>query len=218
MPSLPAAFLLLGALGLAAALAWGFFRSPAKRRPAPRRKRKATRADQVPAAPKGSSDLERLAWIVGKMTATPPRRVATDVPLAELLAKAKPAEFATAVAEACGAPVTADEATLRMNLKQFAQFLRTLRRADAKPMGRKRSPKVAGDRMADWEPPQLALAAELGVKPEWEIEKALAHLTKEYLRQNARIHLAARAADRDAVQARLEQIGRLRDALRPAGA
>ena len=60
-------------------------------------------------------------------------------------------------------------------------------------------------------------ATELGVKPEWEIEKALAHLTKEYLRQNARIHLAARAADRDAVQVRLEQIGRLREALRPTG-
>lgn len=218
MPSLPAAFLILGALGLVAALAWGFSKGPAKRRSSARRKRKATRAEQVPAAPKGSSDLERLAWIVGKMTATPPRTVPLDVPLAELLAKTKPAEFATAVSAACGATVTIDEAALRMNLKQFAQFLRVLRRADGKPKGRKRSPKVAGDRMADWEPPQLALATELGVKPEWEIEKALAHLTKEYLRQNARIHLAARAADRDAVQARLEQIGRLRDALRPDGA
>ena len=56
------------------------------------------------------------------------------------------------------------------------------------------------------------------MRPEWEIEKALAHLTKEYLRQNARIHLAAREADRDAVQARLERIGRLRDALRPVAA
>lgn len=218
MPSLPAAFLILGVLGLAAALAWGFLKGPAKRRPAARRKRKATRADQVPAAPKGSSDLERLAWVVGKMTATPPRAVPLDIPLSELLTKTKPVEFAAAVSAACAATVTVDEAALRMNLKQFAQFLRALRRADAKPKGRKRSPKVAGDRMADWEPPQLALAAELGVKPEWEIEKALAHLTKEYLRQNARIHLAARAADRDAVQARLEQIGRLRDALRPDGA
>ena len=127
-------------------------------------------------------------------------------------------EFATAVGDACRTAVTIDEAALRMNLKQFAQYLRHLRRAEQEPKGRKRSPKVAGDRMASWEPPLLALATELGVKPEWEIEKALAHLTKEYLRQNARIHLAARAADRDAVQARLEQIGRLRDALRPTGA
>jgi len=218
MPDAAVMFVAAGALGLVAAGAWLSFRRPTKRRPSPRRRRKATRAAQVPAAPTGSTDLERLAWIAGKMTGTPPRLVPTDVPLAELLNKTDPAEFAAAVAAAFALAASADEATLRMNLRQYAQFLRHLRRAGRPAKGRKRAPKVAGDRMAAWEPAQLALAAELGVRPEWEIEKALAHLTKEYLRQNARIHLAAREADRDAVQARLERIGRLRDALRPAAA
>jgi hypothetical protein len=217
MPNAFVTFLAAGALGLVAAILWLFLRRPTTRRPAPRR-RKASRADQVPAAPSGSTDVERLAWIVGKMTGTPPRQVPLDVPLATLLAKVDPSEFAAAVTSACRTPVTLDDAAQRMHLKQFAQYLRHLRRAEHEPKGRKRAPKVAGDRMAGWEPPLLALATELGVKPEWEIDKALAHLTKEYLRQNARIHLAARAADRDAVQARLEQIGRLREALRPTGA
>jgi hypothetical protein len=216
MPNAFVTFVAAGALGLVSAILWLFLRRPTTRRPAPRR-RKASRADQVPAAPSGSTDVERLAWIVGKMTGTPPRQVPLDVPLTTLLAKVDPAEFAAAVTAACRTTVSIDEAALRMNLKQFAQYLRHLRRAEQEPKGRKRSPKDAGDRMAGWEPPLLALATELGVKPEWEIEKALAHLTKEYLRQNARIHLAARAADRDAVQARLEQIGRLREALRPTG-
>jgi hypothetical protein len=203
--------------GTVGTVLWLYVRRRPRRRPAPRR-RKAGRADQVPAAPGGSTDLERLAWIVGKMTGTPPRQVPLDAPLDGLLAKVDPAEFAAAVTAACRTPVTLDAAARRMHLKQFAQYLRHLRRADQEPKGRKRAPKVAGDRMADWEPPLLALATELGVKPEWEIEKALAHLTKEYLRQNARIHLAVRAADRDAVQARLEEIGRLREALRPTGA
>ncbi len=217
MPNAFATFAAMGVLGIVAAMGWLYFRRPATRRPAPRR-RKAARAAQVPAAPGGSTDVERLAWIVGKMTGTPPRRVPLDAPLEVLLAKVDPAEFAAAVAAACRTPVTLDAAARRMHLKQFAQYLRHLRRAGPEPKGRKRSPKVAGDRMAGWEPPLLALAAELGVKPEWELEKALAHLTKEYLRQNARIHLAVRAADRDAVQARLEEIGRLREALRPAAA
>ncbi len=216
MPNAFVTFLATGVLGIVAAMAWLYFRRPTTRRPAPRR-RKATRADQIPTAPSGSTDLERLAWIVGKMTGIPPRQVPLDAPLAEVLAKVAPSEFAAAVGSACRTTVSIDEAALRMNLKQFAQYLRHLRRAEQEPKGRKRSPKVAGDRMVGWEPPLLALATELGVKPEWEIEKALAHLTKEYLRQNARIHLAARAADRDAVQARLEQIGRLREALRPTG-
>jgi hypothetical protein len=41
-------------------------------------------------------------------------------------------------------------------------------------------------------------------------------VTKEYLRWNARIHLAAREEERASVQARLEAIGRLREALAPA--
>lgn len=217
MPNAFVTFVAAGALGLVAAMGWLYFRRPTTRRPAPRRRR-AIRADQVPSAPSGSTDVERLAWIVGKMTGTPPRQVPLDVPLTTLLAKVDPAEFAAAVTAACRTPVTLDDAAQRMHLKQFAQYLRHLRRAEQEPKGRKRAPKVAGDRMAGWEPPLLALATELGVKPEWEIDKALAHLTKEYLRQNARIHLAARAADRDAVQARLEQIGRLREALRPTGA
>lgn len=216
MPNAFVTFAAAVAAGIVGTAAWLYLRRPT-RRSAPRR-RKAARADQVPAAPGGSTDLERLAWIVGKMTGTPPRQVPLDVPLETLLAKVAPTEFTAAVATACRTPVMFDEAARRMHLKQFAQYLRHLRRADQEPKGRKRAPKVAGDRMAGWEPPLLALATELGLKPEWEIDKALAHLTKEYLRQNARIHLAVRAADRDAVQARLEQIGRLREALRPTGA
>jgi hypothetical protein len=70
--------------------------------------------------------------------------------------------------------------------------------------------------MASLPPPLLALAAELGLRAEWELAKARDHLTREYVRQNARIHLAAKAEERDAVQARLEDIGRLRRALAPA--
>jgi hypothetical protein len=67
--------------------------------------------------------------------------------------------------------------------------------------------------MASLPPPLLALASELGLRSEWELARAREHLTKEYLRQNARIHLAAREEERDAVQAKLEAIGRLRKAL-----
>ncbi len=212
MTSLPIIFLALGALGLIGALAWGFFRSPSRRTTPPRR-RKAARASQVSTAPAGSSELTKLAWIVGKMTGVPPRKVSLDEPLATLLAKVDHAEFMVAVNAACRSNAKLDDAGRSMTLKQFAQFLRHLRRAEQAPKGRKRSPKIVGDLMANWEPPLLALAAELGLRPEWELEKARAHLTKEYLRQNARIHLATREADRTAVQNRLECIGRLREAL-----
>jgi hypothetical protein len=110
MPNAFVTFLATGVLGIVAAMAWLYFRRPSTRRPAPRR-RKATRADQVPAAPSGSTDLERIAWIVGKMTGTPPRQVPLDTPLAEVLAKVAPAEFAAAVGRTCRTTVTIDEYT-----------------------------------------------------------------------------------------------------------
>ena len=207
-------FLALGAVGLMGALAWGFYR-PAQRRDSPPRRRKAARASQVSTAPAGSSELTKLAWIVGKMTGVPPRKVSLAEPLATLLAKVDHDEFMVAVNAACRNKAKLDDASRGMTLKQFAQFLRHLRRAAQAPKGRKRSPKIVGDLMAHWESSLLALATELGLRPEWELEKARAHLTKEYLRQNARIHLATREADRTAVQNRLELIGRLREALSP---
>ena len=124
MPNAFVTFLAMGALGIVAAMLWLYFRRPSARRPAPRR-RKATRADQIPTAPSGSTDLERLAWIAGKMTGIPPRQVPLDAPLAEVLAKVTPTEFAAAVGSACRTVVIIDEAALRMNLKQFAQYLST---------------------------------------------------------------------------------------------
>ena len=74
---------------------------------------------------------------------------------------------------------------------------------------------TTGDALDRLDAPLLALASELGLRREWDLDQGRRQVTKEYLRWNARIHLADREEERAAVQARLEQIGRLREALAP---
>jgi hypothetical protein len=116
-----------------------------------------------------------------------------------------------------GLELTLAEAGLGMTVAQFAAYVAHVRRGRRKAAGgRKRAPRTTGDVLDGLTPATLALASELGLRREWELEPARRHLTKEYLRWNARIHLATREEERAAVQARLEQIGRLREALTPA--
>jgi hypothetical protein len=105
-----------------------------------------------------------------------------------------------------------------MTVAQFAAYAAHVRRGQRKPKagGRKRSPRTTGDVLDRLEAPLLALASELGLRRDWDLDQARRHVTKEYLRWNARIHLAAREEERASVQARLEAIGRLREALAPA--
>lgn len=192
---------------------WAGLRRKPRRAPAPHRRLR--KAAQIPASRAGSSDTERVMWVIGKMTATPPRKVPADGVLRDLIAKVDRDEFAAAIGREFRTEVTLGADNLGMTVAQFAHYARHLRRGQspAQPRGRKRSPKVAGDVLRDLPPPLLALASELGVRGEWDLEKSRLHLTKEYMRWNARIHLAGKESERAAVQARLEQIGRLREAL-----
>lgn len=179
------------------------------------RRRRIRKARQIPASPAGSTDIGRIAWVIGKMTATPPRKIPPDGILRELIAKADQIEFTAAIGREFRAEVSLGEDNLGMTVAQFAHYARHLRRgrSPAQPRGRKRSPKLAADILRDLPAPLLALASELGVRGEWDLEKSRLHLTKEHMRWNARIHLARKEAERRVVQERLEQIGRLREAL-----
>lgn len=201
-------------LGGAAWVLW--VRRPAKNKPK-KRPARAKKAEQVSASREGSSDVERIAWVIGKMTGTPPRKIPASRALGELLAQVDRVEFARAVGQEFKTTVELDETNLGMTVGQFAHYARHLKRGqkNEKPKGRKRSPRVAGDIMLEFPPALLALASELGVRREWDLDKARLHVTKEYMRWNARIHLASKEAERTTVQARLEQIGQLREALAP---
>ncbi|MGA0133718.1 MAG: hypothetical protein ACO3ND_05130 [Opitutales bacterium] len=197
-------------LPCAAAAAWLLIRGRAVRRAAPRPRRRAATA---PSAPAGSDDMTRAAWTVGKLAGLPPRKVPSDRPVGALLGKAARRRLGPALEREFGVAPPDVEALLGLTPPQLGRLMRQLlRRGRAKPRGRRR-PSSAGDVMADLPAPLVALASELGLRAEWDIARARDHLTREYLRQNARIHLAAKAEERDAVQARLEEIGRLRRAL-----
>lgn len=205
-------------LALAAVLvlvvsAWLAFRRPAAPARRPRR-----RMGGVTAAPTGASDAERVAWVLGKLTATPPRRVPRDGVLREVLGKVPAEDFLAAIGREFGTALTLEEDRLGMTVAQFATYAAHVRRGRRKPpaAGRKRSPRTTGDVLDRLEAPLLALASELGLRRDWDLDQARRHVTKEYLRWNARIHLAAREEERASVQARLEAIGRLREALAPA--
>lgn len=202
---------LAGVLALALS-AWLAFRRPP--RPARRARR---RPDGVAAAPAGLGDADRVAWVLGKLTGTPPRRIPRDGVLRATLGKVAPEEFLTAVGREFGTTLTLEEDRLGMTVAQFATYAGHVRRGQRKPRaaGRKRSPRTTGDALDRLDAPLLALASELGLRREWDLDQGRRQVTKEYLRWNARIHLADREEERAAVQARLEQIGRLREALAP---
>lgn len=201
-----------GLLLLLGAAWWAFGRSPATPRRRPRRRA------AIPSAPTGAREVERVAWVLGKLTRVPPRKIAAEATLRETLGRTAPATFLTAVGREFGLELTLTEAGLGMTVAQFAAYVAHVRRGQRKAAagGRKRAPRTTGDVLDGLTPATLALASELGLRREWELEPARRHLTKEYLRWNARIHLATREEERAAVQARLEQIGRLREALTPA--
>ena len=187
------------------------------RRPAPPARRPRRRTGGVTAAPTGASDAERVAWVLGKLTATPPRRVPRDGVLREVLGKVPAEDFLAAIGREFRTALTLEEDRLGMTVAQFAAYAAHVRRGRRKPKagGRKRSPRTTGDVLDRLDAPLLALASELGLRRDWDLDQARRHVTKEYLRWNARIHLAAREEERVAVQSRLEQIGRLREALAP---
>ena len=194
---------------------WAGLRGEPKRKRSTAPRRRLRKAEQIPASRTGSSDAERVSWVIGKMTATPPRKIPADGVLRELIARVDRDEFTAAIGREFRTEVTLSADSLGMTVAQFAHYVRHLRRGQspAQPKGRKRSPKVAGDVLRDLPPPLLALASELGVRGEWDLEKSRLHVTKEYMRWNARIHLAGKESERTSVQERLEQIGRLREAL-----
>lgn len=186
-----------------------------------RRRRPARRAVPArrgtPLAPAGAEDAARAAWTVAKLAGVPPRQVPADRPVGGLLGPAARRRLPAALAREFGVEPPDAGALPGLSPAQLGRLMRQLlRRARRKPRAPRRRPATAGDAMASLPPPLLALAAELGLRAEWELAKARDHLTREYVRQNARIHLAAKAEERDAVQARLEDIGRLRRALAPA--
>ena len=191
--------------------AWLAFRRP------PARARRAPRRPGVTAAPAGSSDADRVAWVLGKLTGAPPRRIPRDGVLRDVLGKVAAEDFLAAAGREFGTELTLEEDRLGMTVAQFAAYAAHVRRGRRKPKagGRKRSPRTTGDVLDRLDAPLLALASELGLRRDWDLDQARRHVTKEYLRWNARIHLAAREEERAAVQARLEQIGRLREALAP---
>ena len=191
--------------------AWLAFRRP------PARARRAPRRPGVTAAPAGSSDADRVAWVLGKLTGAPPRRIPRDGVLRDVLGKVAAEDFLAAAGREFGTELTLEEDRLGMTVAQFAAYAAHVRRGRRKPKagGRKRSPRTTGDVLDRLDAPLLALASELGLRRDWDVDQARRHVTKEYLRWNARIHLAAREEERVAVQARLEQIGRLREALAP---
>ena len=191
--------------------AWLAFRRP------PARARRAPRRPGVTAAPAGSSDADRVAWVLGKLTGAPPRRIPRDGVLRDVLGKVAAEDFLAAAGREFGTELTLEEDRLGMTVAQFAAYAAHVRRGRRKPKagGRKRSPRTTGDVLNRLDAPLLALASELGLRRDWDLDQARRHVTKEYLRWNARIHLAAREADRASVQARLEAIGRLREALAP---
>ena len=204
----------VGAVGLLALLgaAWWAFRRPAA---APARR--SRRTTKLPAAPTGARDVARVAWVVGKLTRVPPRKVDPAATLRDALGRTSPAVFLAATGREFGLELTLAPDGLGMTLAQFAAYVAHVRRGRRPAAGgRKRAPRTTGEVLDRLEPAALALASELGLRRDWELEPARRHLTKEYLRWNARIHLATREEDRTAVQARLEQIGRLREALTPA--
>jgi hypothetical protein len=205
----------VGAVGLLALLgvAWWAFRRPAA---APARR--ARRTNTLPAAPAGARDVDRVAWVVGKLTRVAPRKVDLAAPLRTALGRTSPATFLAAAGREFRLELTLPADGLGLTVAQFAAYVAHVRRGRRPPPtgGRKRAPRTTGDVLDRLEPAALALATELGLRRDWELEPARRHLTKEYLRWNARIHLATREEDRTAVQARLEQIGRLREALTPA--
>jgi len=208
-------FLPVAAVGLLALLgaAWGAFRR------APSAVRRPTRRKAgVPAARRGAGDAERVAWVLGKLTRVPPRRIDGEATLRDTLGRVAPATFLAAAGKEFRLELTLEADGLGMTVAQFAAYVAHVRRGrrQAAAGGRKRAPRTTGDVLDRLEPAALALASELGLRREWELEPARRHLTKEYLRWNARIHLATREEERAAVQARLEQIGRLREALTPA--
>jgi hypothetical protein len=192
--------------------AWLAFRRP------PARARRAPRRAGLTAAPAGSGDADRVAWVLGKLTGTPPRQIPRDGVLREALGKVAAEDFLAAAGREFGTELTLEEDRLGMTVAQFAAYAAHVRRGRRKPRagGRKRSPRTTGDALDRLDAPLLALASELGLRRDWDLDQARRHVTKEYLRWNARIHLAAREEERASVQARLEAIGRLREALAPA--
>jgi len=193
----------------AAAAAWLLLRGK-RTRPAPRRR---ARSHTAPLAPKGSDDGERAAWTLAKLAGVPPKKAAEGRTVEALLGTAARKRLPDALEREFGVRPPDVDALLGLDAARLGRLMRQLKRGSkARPAGRRRV-TTAGEAIADLPPPLLALASELGLRAEWELPKAREHLTKEYLRQNARIHLAAKAEDRDAVQARLEEIGRLRRAL-----
>ncbi len=164
-------------------------------------------------APKGGDDGERAAWTLAKLAGVPPKKAAEGRTVEALLGAAARKRLPEALEREFGVRPPDAEALLGLDAARLGRLMRQLKRGKkARPAGRRRI-TTAGDAFAGLTPPLLALASELGLRAEWELPRAHEHLTKEYLRQNARIHLAAKAEDRDAVQARLEEIGRLRRAL-----
>ncbi len=192
--------------------AWLAFRRP------PARARRAPRRTGLTAAPAGSGDADRVAWVLGKLTGAPPRRIPRDGVLRDVLGKVAAEDFLAAAGREFGTELTLEEDRLGMTVAQFAAYAAHVRRGRRKPKagGRKRSPRTTGDVLDRLDAPLLALASELGLRRDWDLDQARRHVTKEYLRWNARIHLAAREEERASVQARLEAIGRLREALAPA--
>lgn len=181
-------------------------------------RRQRRRATGLTAAPAGASDADRVAWVLGKLTSAPPRRIPRDGVLRDVLGRVAAEDFLAAAGREFRTELTLAEDRLGMTVAQFAAYAAHVRRGRRKPRtgGRKRSPRTTGDVLDRLESPLLALASELGLRRDWDLDQARRHVTKEYLRWNARIHLAAREEERASVQARLEAIGRLREALAPA--
>ena len=74
--------------------AWLAFRRP----PVPARR--AMRRTGLTAAPAGSSDADRVAWVLGKLTGTPPRRIPRDGVLRDVLGRVTAEDFLAAAGRA----------------------------------------------------------------------------------------------------------------------